>query len=70
MGLTARLQDERGKPESEGDIGIDFRIPTGDPSFRVLCYIDPHGTTGAGGNWVQACVTSAAGRDCYWYYDE
>ena len=45
MGLTVRLQDERGKPVSEADIGIDFRIPTGDPSFRLLCYIDPYGNT-------------------------
>jgi hypothetical protein len=45
MGVTVRLQDERGKPVSETDIGIDFRIPTGDPSFRLLCYIDPYGNT-------------------------
>src|SRR5437773_7708133 len=45
MGLTVRLQDERGKPVSEADIGIDFRIPTGDPSFRLLCYIDPYANT-------------------------
>ena len=45
MGLTVRLQDERGKSESESDIGIDFRIPTGDSCFRLLCYIDPYGDT-------------------------
>jgi len=45
MGLTVRLQDERAKPESDGDTGVDFRLPTGDPSFRLLCCIDPYGET-------------------------
>jgi hypothetical protein len=45
MGLTVRLQDEHGKPRCESDIGVDFHIPTGDVSFRLLCYIDPYGNT-------------------------
>ena len=45
MGITVRLQDERGKPEGDHDIGIDFHIPTGDVSFRLLSYIDPYGDT-------------------------
>ena len=45
MGLTVRLQDERGKPLSESDIGVDFRIPTGDSAFRLLSGIDPYGNT-------------------------
>jgi len=45
MGLTVRLQDERGKPVCDEDIGIDFPIPTGNPSFQLLRYIDPYGNT-------------------------
>jgi len=45
MGLTVRLQDESCKPVSNEDIGVDLSLPTGDSSFRLLCYIDPYGDT-------------------------
>ena len=45
MGLTVRLENEHGRPVHESDIGIDFWVPTGDPSFQLLCYIDPYGNT-------------------------
>ncbi len=43
--IDVRLQDERGKPECAHDIGVPFAVPTGDPSFNLLCYIDPYGDT-------------------------
>lgn len=45
MSWSVRLQDERGKPVSSGDAGIEFEaIPT-DGNFKLLRYIDPYSDT-------------------------
>lgn len=43
--IGVRLQDERGRPECDSDIGIPFALPTGDASYKLLCHIDPYGDT-------------------------
>jgi hypothetical protein len=45
MNVNVRLQDENGHPQNQNDIGIDFELPIGNGSFRLLCYIDPYGDT-------------------------
>ena len=43
--IEVRLQNEHGQPSCDEDVGIEFPIPTGDDSYRMLCYIDPYGDT-------------------------
>jgi len=43
--IEARLQNESGRPAGSADIRFPFSIPSADPAFRLLCYIDPSGDT-------------------------